>query len=101
MIKSELVTRIVASNAALSDSECRSSVETFFKTITNHLVKGGDIELRGFGRFFLSHRAERTVRNPKNGETMEKSAFVAVRFRTGKMLRSQLNADPGRAPVKR
>jgi integration host factor subunit beta len=68
-------------------------VNTFFNAITDRLVDGGDIELRGFGRFFLSPYAERTVRDPQTGATSLKKAYAAMRFRTGKSMRALLNAD--------
>jgi integration host factor subunit beta len=67
LLKSELIQRIIGLNPTLPESVCRTLVEKFFDAITDRLVNGGDIELRGFGRFFLSQYAERTVRNPRTG----------------------------------
>jgi hypothetical protein len=59
LLKSELIQRTIGLNPTLSESVCRTLVEKFFDAITDRLVNGGgDIELRGFGRFFLS-RVER------------------------------------------
>jgi integration host factor subunit beta len=93
MLKSQLIQRIIVLNPELPEPVCRTLVITFFDAITDRLVDGGDIELRGFGRFFLSPYAERAVRNPQTGATSLKKAYTAVRFRTGKSLRAQLNAD--------
>jgi integration host factor subunit beta len=94
MLKSQLIQRIMVLNPELPELVCRTLVITFFDAIIDRLADGGDIELRGFGRFFLSPYAERTVRNPQNGATSLKTAYGAVRFRTGKALRAQLNAKP-------
>jgi integration host factor subunit beta len=100
MLKSELIQRIIELNPTLSESVCRTMVETFFDAITNRLVNGGDVELRGFGRFFLSQYAERTVRNPRTGETFVKEEFAAVRFRSSKSICTRLNADRHKPPTK-
>jgi integration host factor subunit beta len=92
MLKSQLIRHIIVLNPELPEPVCRTLVITFFDAIIDRLADGGDIELRGFGRFFLLPYAERTVRNPQTGATSLKKAYAAVRFRTGKSLRAQLNA---------
>jgi integration host factor subunit beta len=93
MLKSELIRHIIVLNPQLPEPVCRTLVNTFFDAITDCLVAGGNVELRRFGRFFLSPYAERAVRNPQTGATSLKKAHAAVRFRTGKSLRARVNAD--------
>jgi len=93
MLKSELIQRVIALNPDLPEPMCRTLVEGFFSSLTKHLVDGGAIELRGFGRFFLTQHAARTVRNPRTGETLPKEPFAAVRFRASKSLCARLNAN--------
>lgn len=93
MVKSELVERITPFNPDVRQSDSRTAVETFFKTIMDQLATGGDIELRGFGRFFMSQHASRTVRNPRTGAVLSNEATAAVRFRTGKRLSALLNGS--------
>lgn len=93
MRKSELIQRIIRLNPTLPEQVCRASVEKFFGAITNRLVDGGSIELRGFGRFFLTQYAERTLRNPRTSETFVKEQSATIRFRAGKPMFARLNAD--------
>jgi len=93
MLKSELFQRVIVLNPDLPELLCRTLVETFFSSFTDHLADGGAIELPGFGRFFLSQHAPRTVRNPRTGETLPKEPFAAVRFRASKSLCARLNAN--------
>lgn len=67
MRKSELIQRIASLNPDLPELVCRTLVEKLFSAIIDHLRDGGAVELRGFGRFFLSQHGQRTVRNPRTG----------------------------------
>jgi nucleoid DNA-binding protein len=92
MRKGELIQHIALLNPNLPDPVCRMLVEKLFNAIVDRLGDGGDVELRGFGRFFLSHHARRTVRNPRTRENFVKGEFASVRFRVGKSIRAQINA---------
>ncbi|RXD01517.1 integration host factor subunit beta [Sphingomonas sp. UV9] len=93
MRKSDLIQRIALLNPDLPSPVCRTLVEKLFDAIVDHLRDGGAVELRGFGRFFLSQHAQRTVRNPRTGETFLRDEFAAVRFRAGKAICAQINAE--------
>jgi integration host factor subunit beta len=93
MRKSELVQRVALLNPDLPGPVCRTLVEKLFDAIIDRLGEGGDVELRGFGRFFLSHHAQRIVRNPRTGEKLVKGEFASVRFRAGKSICAQINAE--------
>jgi nucleoid DNA-binding protein len=75
----------------MQPSDCKKIVKSFFNALTDHLSKGGDIELRRFGRFFISRTGPRRIRNPRNGEVFSDGVVSAVRFRTGKPLNAALN----------
>jgi len=91
MRKSELIQHVACLNPDLPEPVCRALVEKLFNAIIDHLRDGGAVELRGFGRFFLSQHAQRTVRNPRTGETLLKEEFAAVRFRPGKLICARIN----------
>lgn len=93
MRKSELIQRIVILNPHLADVVCRAAVEKLFDDIIRNLRDGGAVELRGFGRFFLSQHAQRTVQNPRTKETYLRRAFLAVRFRPGKAMCDRIDAN--------
>lgn len=92
MRKSDLIQRVATLNPDLPEPVCRALVEKLFNAITNHLGDGGAVELRGFGRFFLSQHAQRTVRNPWTGEKFLKDECPKIRFRAGKMISTQINS---------
>ena len=45
-------------------------MEGILASISNALVSGKNIEIRGFGRFKVKRRAPRTARNPRTGEAV-------------------------------
>ena len=69
MNKTELIAA-VAEKAELSKKDAEKAIKAFTDTVSEELVKGGKIQLVGFGTFEVSERAAREGRNPKTGETM-------------------------------
>ena len=55
------------------------------------VLKGGKIQLVGFGTFEVSERAAREGRNPQTGETMKIAASKAPKFKAGKALKDMVN----------
>lgn len=91
MRKIDLIQRIVILNPDVPEAICRALVEKLFDAVNKQLEDGGAVELRGFGRFFLSQYAQRTVRNPWTGETLLKDKCLKIRFRASKIISSQIN----------
>ncbi|TDI59601.1 MAG: integration host factor subunit beta [Alphaproteobacteria bacterium] len=97
MIKSELVQKLAEQNPHLYHRAVERIVSTVFDEITDALVRGDRVELRGFGAFSVKHRPERTGRNPRTGEAVHVPAKAVPFFKTGKELRERLNEK--REPV--
>jgi len=97
MIKSELVQKLAEQNPHLYHRAVERIVSTVFDEITDALVRGDRVELRGFGAFSVKHRPERTGRNPRTGEAVHVPAKTVPFFKTGKELRERLNEK--REPV--
>ena len=93
MIKSELVQKLAEENPHLYHRAVERIVSTVFDEITDALVRGDRVELRGFGAFSVKHRPERTGRNPRTGEAVHVPAKAVPFFKTGKELRERLNED--------
>jgi integration host factor subunit beta len=91
MIKSELVQKLAEQNPHLYHRAVERIVSTIFDEITDALVRGDRVELRGFGAFSVKHRPERTGRNPRTGEAVHVPAKSVPFFKTGKELRERLN----------
>jgi len=68
------------------------AVNCLLKHMANALAQGQRIEIRGFGGFDLHHRAPRSARNPKTGETINLPAKVVLHFKPGKEMRDRVNA---------
>ena len=91
MIKSELILRLAKHNPRLCRSDVERALDTIFREITEALVRGERVELRGFGAFFVGKRNARTGRNPRTGEIVSVEARARLFFRTGMALRKGLN----------
>lgn len=69
MTKAELVQEI-SSKTGIAREEVLRIVESFMIEVKGSLQKGEEVTLRGFGGFFLKHRAEKTARNITLNTTM-------------------------------
>ena len=69
MNKTELIA-VVAEKAELSKKDAEKAIKAFTDAVSEELVKGGKIQLVGFGTFEVAERAAREGRNPKTGETL-------------------------------
>lgn len=93
MTKSELIQRLAERNPHLYLRDIEKIVDTVFEEISQALVRGNRVELRGFGAFSVKHREARTGRNPRTGETVHVESKRLPFFKTGKGLREKLNVD--------
>ena len=90
MNKTELIAA-VAENAELSKKDAEKAVKALTDAIEAELVKGGKVQLVGFGTFEVAERAARDGRNQKTGEPMPIPASKTPRFKAGKALRDAVN----------
>ena len=90
MTKTELI-KAVAENTGLTNKDADAAVNAFLDVVKEELVKGGKVQLIGFGTFEVSERAEREGRNPQTGETVKIAESKAPRFKAGKALKDALN----------
>ena len=93
MIKSELIERLAAENTHLTHAEVERVVNIILGRMTDALSNGGRVELRGFGAFSVRGRPARAGRNPRTGEPVDVRAKHVPFFKSGKELRTRLNAD--------
>ena len=66
MIKSELVLRIAEQNPHLYEKDAEAVVNTILGRISDALVAGDRVELRGFGAFTIRSRNARLGREPQD-----------------------------------
>lgn len=94
MIKSELVQRLAAKNPHLYQRDLEKIVNAILDDITEALVRGDRVELRGFGAFSVKQRDARPGRNPRTGAHVDVDQKVVPFFKTGKEMRERLNSEP-------
>jgi integration host factor subunit beta len=91
MTKSDLIRHLAESNPHLYQRDIERIVSTVFEEVTEALVRGDRVELRGFGAFSVRHRTSRVGRNPRTGEEVRVPDKAVPYFKTGKELRDRLN----------
>jgi len=91
MNKTELVA-VMAEKAGLSKKDAEAALKAFTDAVADELVKGGKVQLVGFGTFEVSERAAREGRNPQTGEAMTNEASRAPKFQAGKAFKDAVNA---------
>ena len=92
MNKAELISAIVEKTGA-TKKDTEKTLKAFEEAVADELVKGGKVQLVGFGTFDVSERAARTGRNPRTGEEMPIAASKAPRFKAGKVLKDAINGN--------
>ena len=92
MTKSQLVELLASRNAMLSAKDAYVAVECILTAISDALVKGDRVEIRGFGSFGLNYRPPRVGRNPKSGEKVNVPAKYSPHFKAGKEMRELVEA---------
>ena len=91
MNRSEIVDELAAKFGNLTKSDTELAVNTIFETLTDALVAGRRIEIRGFGSFSIRQRLARTRHNPRNGDIVIVPAMRVVHFKPGKALRESVD----------
>jgi len=91
MTKSDLIERLVAGQFQLPPRDIETSVNAVLEHMSNSLVDGDRIEIRGFGSFSLHYRVPRIGRNPKTGTPVALSGKYVPHFKPGKELRDRVN----------
>jgi integration host factor subunit beta len=92
MTRSDLVENLAASFEHLTQSDAEAAVRTLLDAMTDALVRGHRIEVRGFGSFSVHRRAPRIGRNPRSGAEVQIPERRVAHFRPGKALRE--GVDP-------
>ena len=82
MNKTELIAA-VAERAELSKKDAEKAVKAFTDAVAEELVKGGKVQLVGFGTFEVSERAARTGINPSTKAAITIPAKKVAKFKAG------------------
>lgn len=91
MNKSDLISAI-KEKTSLSRKDAEKVIDTFFDTITQSIVSGGRVEIRGFGSFMVKDYKPYIGRNPKTGSQIQVPPKKLPFFKVGKELKEMVNS---------
>ena len=91
MTKSDLIARLAERFPQLVAKDADFAVKMILDAMSEALVKGDRIEIRGFGSFSLNYRPPRVGRNPKSGEKLDVPEKWVPHFKAGKELRERVD----------
>ncbi len=83
MTKSEII-KAIATKKGFDRATVSQVLEAFTVEIKNALLEGNNVSMRGFGTFYLKHRAEKTARNMQSNTTIIIPAHDIAAFKPAK-----------------
>ncbi len=90
MTKTKLI-EALAEQQKMSVKEAKSIVNTILAAMTDALLDGQNVEIRGFGSFQVRQYESYIGRNPKTGKEIKVAPKKLPFFKPGKDLREQMN----------
>lgn len=90
MNKSELIDALAAKKG-LSYKKAEEIINSIFESMTNALLTGDRIEIRGFGSFVVKSYDSYMGRNPKTGESIAVKSKKLPFFKVGKELKEKVS----------
>jgi integration host factor subunit beta len=92
MTKTDLIEKISAIYPYMHVRNVERVVAIIVDKITESLVNGNRVELRGFGSFSVRKRKETEGHNPKTGKKLTIEEKKIPSFKAGRQLKDILNA---------
>ncbi len=89
MNRKQLIERMVEHTDS-PKSEAEKHLEAFTATISEALKAGEEVQLPGFGKFYVREQKAREGRNPQSGEKMKIPASRVPAFKAGKSLKGSV-----------
>ena len=93
MNRSDFIARLAESHPQLQIKDAELGAKVIIDALTNTLLKGGRVEVRGFGSFTLNYRSPRQGRNPRTGCKVQVPAKYVPHFKAGKELRERVDSE--------
>ncbi|MGI8649877.1 MAG: HU family DNA-binding protein [Rubrobacter sp.] len=87
--KTDLIQEI-AEKTGGSKSESQKYFEAFTETIKDALKSGNDVQITGFGKFYVQERAAREGINPQNKQKINIPASKVPKFTAGNALKDAI-----------
>lgn len=98
MNKSEL-TQKVAERLNLTKKRAEEVVNLIFDAMTQALVRGDRVEIRGLGSFVVREYGAYKGRNPRTGESIRVAPKKLPFFKVGKELKKRVDEGPSQDPL--
>jgi DNA-binding protein HU-beta len=89
MNKTELM-EAIAERAAVPKNEAQRYLDAFEEVVSHVLKSGDEIQITGFGKFYVREQKAREGRNPQTGEKMEIPARKVPTFSAGNSLKESI-----------
>ena len=86
MTKSELVD-LIAKKTNKTKTDAKAFLEAFTQVVGDALSRDEEVNITGFGRFYVRKRSERVGRNPRTGEKITIPAGKTPAFSAGRLLK--------------
>ena len=86
MTRTELIDDL-ANRSGMDKKDVKSFLEHLTGMIESEIRKGGEVPLKGLGKFKVQHRKARVGRNPLTGAEIQIPAKTVVKFTITKSLK--------------
>ena len=93
MVRSELLQKMCNLHPNLLRKDIEKILEIIFHEITEALIRGENIEIRGFGSYKVAKRKARIGRNPKNSQLVQISEKKMIKWKMSKTFFNRLNKN--------
>ncbi|MBR1944518.1 MAG: HU family DNA-binding protein [Alphaproteobacteria bacterium] len=90
MKKADLIAKM-AEKSGLTKDNASKALEAFISTVIQALHDKQEVQLVGFGSFYIGSRNAITARNPRTGEPIQIPATNFPKFKAGKLLKDAVN----------
>lgn len=89
MNKTELIEKL-AERTDVPKAEAQRHFEAFEEVVTETLKGGGEVQITGFGKFYVQERKAREGTNPQTGKKMQIPASKSPAFSAGSGFKDSL-----------
>lgn len=87
ILNKKALVEVVAEKLDMTKKDAGIAVDTVFEEIASTLSKEGKVDISGFGKFEVSHRAAREGINPATKEKLQIPATKVPKFKAAKALK--------------
>ena len=82
--------RMFSEEMGCSMTQAKRFVDAFFQALTQSIIEGSRIEIRGFGVFEVKETNPKKARNPRTGEQVFVPRRRKAHFKVGRVLKGEL-----------